>query len=136
MKKRQNNAVHASTLQVTISVALMAISAILFASSFMAAPAARSNVPAPAPQDGFYPPLPVPAPARQAGFFPPLPDGTAITVSLPIDTMDISVPISTVIIKPVITANIDASLNYVGFQGDFTFDSTVVTFASPPAQHA
>src|SRR6267154_1765828 len=107
MKKRQNNSVHASALQVSIAVALMAVSAILFASSFMAAPAARNHLSAAPQQDGFYPPLPVPAPAQQAGFYPPLPDGVGLTVSLPIDTMDVSVPISTVLIKPVVTDNID-----------------------------
>ena len=35
-----------------------------------------------------------------------------------------------------VTTDIDASLNYVGFQGDFSFDSSVVTFASPPSQKA
>src|SRR5205823_10855788 len=48
---------------------------------------------------------------------------TPITVSLPIDTFDTSVPISTVIIKPVTTTLIDPTttggINYVGFQGDF-----------------
>src|ERR1044071_9676887 len=151
MKKRHNNSVYASALQVSISVVLMAISAILFASSFMAAPAGQSNVSGtsqqdgfypplpvsgPAQQDGFYPPLPATAPAQPTGFYPPLPGGVGVTVSLPIDTMDTSVPISTVIIKPVLTSNIDPSLNYVGFQGDFTFDSTVFTFSSPPARIA
>ena len=54
-----------------------------------------------------------------------------ITVSLPTATFDTSVPIATVIIEPVVTTFIDASLNYVGFQGDFTFDETVVTFSTP-----
>src|SRR5438046_2667987 len=61
-------------------------------------------------------PLPSPAPARQSGFFPPLPvvpDGggtlPGITVSLPIDTMDLSVPATTVLIKPVTTTLIDST---------------------------
>ena len=58
-----------------------------------------------------------------------------ITVSLPIDTFDNSVPIATIIIEPVTTTLIDptttAGLNYVGFQGDFTFDSAVVSFVTP-----
>jgi len=41
-----------------------------------------------------------------------------------------------VIIEPVVTTFIDSSLNYVGFQGDFTFDSAVVTFSNPPIQKA
>ena len=46
--------------------------------------------------------------------------GTTIVVSLPTDTFDTSIPIATVIIEPLNTTNIDPSLNYVGFQGDFT----------------
>src|SRR5438477_9013206 len=57
-------------------------------------------------------------------------------VSLPIDTFDTSVPIGTVIIEPVASSNIDAGLNLVGFQGDFTFDQTVVSFSNPPLQKA
>src|SRR5205823_5942605 len=34
------------------------------------------------------------------------------------------------------TSNIDASLHYVGFQGDFTFDETIITFPIPPMQKA
>ena len=64
------------------------------------------------------------------------PTPAPVTVSLPTDTFDTSVPIATVIIEPVATTNIDAGLNYVGFQGDFTFDQTVVTFSSPPLQKA
>ena len=61
-----------------------------------------------------------------------------ITVSLPIDTFDTSVPSATVIIEPVTTTLIDPprGLNYIGFQGDFTFDSAVVTFATPQVQPA
>src|SRR4029079_8745898 len=51
-------------------------------------------------------------------------------------TLDASVPASTVILEPVVTGNIDSSLNYVAFQGDFTFDETVATFSSPPVQKA
>src|SRR6266446_4928291 len=66
----------------------------------------------------------------------PTPTPPPVKVSLPIDTFDTSVPIGTVIIEPVTSINIDASLNYVGFQGDFTFDQTVVSFSSPPLQKA
>jgi hypothetical protein len=66
-----------------------------------------------------------------------------LTVSLPTANFDTSVPSSTVIIQPVITTFIGSAttmgLNYVGFQGDFLFDSAVVTFltASPgPTQMA
>ena len=40
MKKRQNNSARASALQITLSVALLSVSAVLFASSFRGAPAA------------------------------------------------------------------------------------------------
>lgn len=60
----------------------------------------------------------------------------AITVSLPTASLDNSVPISTIIPEPVSTTTIDAALNLVGFQGDFSFDETVITFATPPVQNA
>src|SRR6185436_15253998 len=70
----------------------------------------------------------------------PTPGGTAtpapIKVSLPTDSFDTSVPIANLIIEPFVTTNIDPSLNYVGFQGDFTFDSAVVTFSAPFVQAA
>src|SRR6187551_2075464 len=124
MKKRQNNS--ASALQITISVALLAVSAIIFASSFRAAPQAAES------QPGFWPPLPVKvAPGQDPD--PNAPTGLpGITVSLPIDTMDTSVPSSTILIKPVNTTAISAAQNLVGFQGDFTFDSNVVSFTSSP----
>src|SRR5438552_6018948 len=92
-------------------------------------------------------PLPSPASARQGGFFPPLPvvpDGggtlPGITVSLPFDNFDTSVPLSAVIIEPVTTTLIDSTTtggaNLVGFQGDFTFDSAIVGFATPGLQSA
>src|SRR5437016_1720692 len=130
MKKRENNSTCASALQITLSVALMALSAILFASSFRAAPQAAPNIPAPPQQDGFYPPLP--APAILEGAVP------GITVALPMASFDNSVPASTVIIEPVTTTLIDPTTtggnNYVGFQGDFVFDSAVATFATPQVQ--
>ena len=121
MKKRQNNSARASALQITLSVALLSVSAILFASSFRAAPTA--------PQAGFYPPLPQAVPNLQPAILNP-----SITVILPTATFDTSVPIATVIIQPVTTTLIDPTttggLDYVGFQGDFTFDETVVKFVS------
>src|SRR5205809_864299 len=51
MKKRPDHSTAASALQITLSVTLMAISAILFASNFRAAPQVS--------QEGFYPPLPI-----------------------------------------------------------------------------
>src|SRR5947207_14338876 len=108
MKKRQNNSARASALQITLSVALLSVSAILFASSFRAAstapgapqpdvtaitgpasqnavPQELSSAPATLPQNGFFPPLPLTAPEGA-----PL-----ITLSLPMDSFYNSVPLST-----------------------------------------
>ena len=57
-------------------------------------------------------------------------------MTLPTAGFNPSVPGSTEIIQPVVTTNIDSSLNYIGFQGDFTFDSSVVSFSSPFAEPA
>ena len=63
-----------------------------------------------------------------------------ITMSLPNDFLDPSVPSNTVIIAPVTTTMIDSTTtngaNITGCQGDFTFDSSVITFASPFVQRA
>ncbi len=143
MNKRQKNSSRASALHVTIAVALLSVSAILFASSFRAAPTQS--------QDGFYPPLPVQTQADGA-FYPPLPQQpnattTTITVSLPVTTIDVSVATNTNVIQPVTTTQIDPTggpnpnpqpgdAGYVGCQGDFTFDSTVITFQTPFTQPA
>src|ERR1044072_228287 len=57
-----------------------------------------------------------------------------IMVSLPVTNMDTSVPATTIILQPVTTAGIDPSLNYIGFQGRFTFDSAMVDFAYPATE--
>src|SRR5436190_18156612 len=59
-----------------------------------------------------------------------------VTVSLPIDTLDNSVPLGTVLLKPVATTNIDAGLNYIGFEGDLTFNKKVCTFSSVAGEKA
>ena len=97
---------------------------------------------------------PIPTPTATATVVPsPTPTATAtaagtpalIKVFLPIDTFSTSVPTTTVIIEPVTTTLIDNSTtqgtNLVGFQGDFTFDSAVIGFATsgvnaPPVQRA
>src|SRR5450432_3372569 len=115
MKKRQNNSARASALQVSLSIALLSVSAILFASSFKAAsPSAQPIVVA---QAGFYPPLPVPDVPEQS-----------ITVSLPIDSLDTSVPPLPFVVKPVTCTTVNASQQIIGFQGDFLFDSNVIDF--------
>jgi len=50
-------------------------------------------------------------------------------VSLPTATVTTAVATFT---QPVVTTVINSSDNLVGFQGDFTFDETVVTFQNPP----
>ncbi|HEY6121346.1 MAG TPA: DUF4214 domain-containing protein [Pyrinomonadaceae bacterium] len=51
------------------------------------------------------------------------------SVNLP--SASVSTPTVTNFTLPVTTTNIDPALNLVAFQGDFTFDPTVVTFQSP-----
>ena len=90
-------------------------------------------------QDGFFPPLPVSAKPREDGSLPPLPRGGATPppiVTLPSDLLSSAVPIANVIPEPVTTTAIDPTLDYVGFQGDFTYDSAVVSFSPPFVQAA
>ena len=54
-----------------------------------------------------------------------------IKISLPVESLDNTVPINNVFLMPIMTTDLDPVLGYVGFQGDFTFDETVVTFQSP-----
>jgi hypothetical protein len=54
-------------------------------------------------------------------------------VSLPVATVSTAV---TTFTQPVTTSAINGTDNLVGFQGDFTFDETVVTFQSPPVSSA
>src|SRR5438105_11234428 len=132
MKKRQNNSTRATALQITLSVALMAVSAILFAYSFRAAPQATS--------DGFYPPLPQ-STELKGSFYPPLntPEGIfplpGVTVFLPTTTIDCSVPTTMVNVIPVTVTQMDSTttggVDMVGFQGDFTYDPTVIGFGTP-----
>jgi outer membrane protein assembly factor BamB len=64
----------------------------------------------------------------------PTPSPTLVaTLSLPTATIDTSV---TTFTQPVVTSAIKAADNLVGFQGDFTFDSTKFTFQSPPVSGA
>ena len=55
------------------------------------------------------------------------------SVALPIATIDTS---ATNFSQPVATSSIDAADNLIGFQGDFSFDSTVITFQDPVASNA
>jgi CSLREA domain-containing protein len=58
----------------------------------------------------------------------PVTPSTVAMVSLPVANVSTNVTSFT---QPVTTTNIDAADNLVGFQGDFTFDSSVVTFQVP-----
>src|SRR5262249_30187524 len=80
-----------------------------------------SPTPTPSPS-----PSPTPTPASTPSPTPQLPK-----VTLPTDSFDTSVSITTVITEPVVVTNVNPSLNIVGFQGDFTFDSNIVSFSSP-----
>jgi Dockerin type I domain len=83
------------------------------------------------------------APASISGF------NTSISTKLNTGTEEVPAPVAAVtlpniavdssrtnFIAAVTTSAIDAESNLVGFQGDFTFDSTVVTFQSEPVQAA
>ena len=52
------------------------------------------------------------------------------TVILPVKRLSTTVPLATLILVPVETTNMNPNHNLVGFQGDFTFDSSRITFDS------
>ena len=62
-----------------------------------------------------------------------LPDAMVADVTLPQISVDSSV---TNFLADVTTTTISAADNLVGFQGDFRFDSSVITFEGQPAQNA
>ena len=75
-----------------------------------------------------------PTPTPPPGTPTPTPSPSLVEmVSLPTNTISTSV---TTFTEPVVTSAINAANNLIGFEGDFTFDSTVVTFASPPVSAA
>jgi hypothetical protein len=63
----------------------------------------------------------------------PMPTPLAIMVALPISTIPTSMSTFTL---PVLTITVDSADDLVGFQGDLTFDPSVVTFQSTPVQAA
>jgi hypothetical protein len=85
----------------------------------------------------FGTPSPTPSPTPTAtATIPPTPTPTpalGVTVSLPTATVTTAV---TTFTPPVVTTDIDPSDNLIGFQGDFTFDETVVTFQAVPVSGA
>src|SRR3954471_18489845 len=120
MKKRQNNSARATALQISISVALLCVSAVLFASSFRAAPAALANVQQAVngQQNGFYPPLPNQSPdLPRYPHAPAAPDQAPVGVTAPTFSMDVSDAFA-INNQPVTASSIDPNLNYIGFQGD------------------
>src|SRR6187200_412990 len=99
MKKGHNHSIRASALQIATCLVLLVVSAIIFASSFRAAPQAADS------QPGFYPPLPVKVDPGQDQD-PNAPTGLpGITISLPIDTIDTSVTTTTPTVPAGLTAN-------------------------------
>jgi hypothetical protein len=75
---------------------------------------------------------PTPTPTPTASPTPtPIPSG--IGVSLPIAMID---PSTTNFTQPVDVSAVNPADNLIGFQGDFTFDETVVTFQSPAVSNA
>ena len=130
MKKRQNNSARASALQITLSVALLSVSAILFASSFKAA-AASAKI-------GFYPPLPVSSTRLGKWILPTTssgqtPEGVPQNNGKPADCHHRYFSSHRHHYHSAGEHHDHRphrGLNFVGFQGDFTFDSTVVSF--PP----
>jgi hypothetical protein len=59
--------------------------------------------------------------------------GVVATVSLPTASVTTAITNFT---QPVVTSAINGADNLVGFQGDFTFDSSVITFQNPPVSSA
>lgn len=96
-------------------------------------------------------PTPIPTPTPTPTLTPtptptPLPttSPSPIVLTLPTFTLDASVPV-TPVPKPVVTTEIPNTSgsrpNYIGFQGDFTYDSAVINFATsgpfaPPIRQA
>ena len=75
-----------------------------------------------------------PTPTPPPGTPTPTPSPSLVEmVSLPTNTISTSV---TTFTEPVVTSAINAANNLIGFQGDFTFDSSVVTFQSTPVSSA
>ena len=74
-----------------------------------------------------------PTPAPTASPTPTATPSLGITISLPVANVDIS---TTNFTPPVTASNISASDNLIGFQGDFTFDSAIVSFQAPPVSAA
>ena len=124
MNWKRNQSARAAALQVSVFVALMAISAGLFATSFMAGVAPSER---PIRLAQFYPPLPKAA-------LPTTPEST-VAVSAPVFTMDTSdgfavnnQAVTTTTITPSVDGGGNCTNNatcYIGFEAYFRFDSAV-----------
>ena len=88
--------------------------------------ATRPPTPTPSPTPA---PTPTPTPTPTPSPTPTPTPSVTVTIALPVATLDTSV---TNVTQPVTTSAINAADNLVGFQGDFTFDSTIVSFQAPP----
>ena len=93
----------------------------------MNSPRSQNDAPVTPPQDGFYPALP--------GADVPTTTLSPI-VSLPSDFFDTPTPIATVFTEPVTTTFLDQGQGWIQFQGDFTYDSAIVSFDATPAEPA
>ena len=74
-------------------------------------------------------PTPTPIPTPTPTITPTPTPGLSVTVSLPVANVSTAVTNFT---QPVTTTDISGGDNLVGFQGDFTFDSSIITFQNPP----
>lgn len=97
-------------------------------------PSCGAGTPTPTPT---LTPTPSPTPTATIPVTPtPTPTPTPhipVTVSLPFAVISTGVTNFT---ETVETTSIDSSLNLVGFQGDFTYDSSVITFQATPISAA
>jgi hypothetical protein len=78
-------------------------------------------------------PILTPTPTPASTPTPTSTPGLVAPVSLPVATIDTSL---TNFVQPVVTSTINVSDNLVGFQGDFTFNSSILTFQNPPVSGA
>jgi len=89
--------------------------------------------PTPTPTPFGATPTPSPTPTATPTPTPTPTPGSIAMVSLPVAGIGLSVTDFT---QAVGTSTISGANNFTGFQGDITFDSTVVTFQSPPVSKA
>ncbi len=79
------------------------------------------------------PTLEAAAAAQRSSAPAPVAPEVVASVNLPVASVAVSLTNFTL---PVTTTNVPAADNLIGFQGDFTFDPTVITFQTPAASRA